>query len=182
MTTSRRLLVVGLAVALIVSACSGDSSSDTSAASSSGGDQSATTAPSPEAPSEEALAPSGVPLLALLDHIDVLGPPENGAGDVPLFSWDPFAGSTIYDLAVLGPDGPLWGWSGEETEIRLGGLPFDRPPGVVGPVLAAGSCWSVVARDGAGHVVAASDFLPVSPADSTGHRCVAGVGPQAGAG
>lgn len=75
---------------------------------------------------------------------------------------------------MLGPDGPIWAWRGEETEVRLGALPFDRPTGMGGPVVVPGSCWSVIALDDDGHVAASSDFLPVSPADSVGHTCVPG--------
>ena len=126
------------------------------------------------------VAPSGLPLVEGLAVINVLGPPESGAGEVPLFRWEPVAGASRYLVAVLGPDGPLWGWQGEETEIYLGGLPFERPPGIAGPVIVAGTCWSVMVRDDEGHVMAVSEFLPVSPAESTGHTCVPGTGAEGG--
>jgi hypothetical protein len=125
-------------------------------------------------------APRGQPLIEGLPAITALGPPEGGAGEAPLFSWGPVPGASRYSLAVLGPEGPLWAWQGEETEVYLGGLPFERPPGWAGPVIVAGSCWSVVALDAAGHVVAASEFLPVSPADAPGHECVPGEGFEPG--
>ena len=126
------------------------------------------------------VAPSGLVLVEGLPVIDVLGPPESGAGEVPQFRWEPIAGASRYDVGVLGPDGPLWAWQGEATEIYLGGLPFERPPGLAGPVIAAGSCWSVMARGADGHVIAVSEFLPISPAESTGHTCVPGSGPDTG--
>jgi hypothetical protein len=76
----------------------------------------------------------------------------------------------------VGPDGPLWAWQGGETEIYLGGLPIERPAGMGGPVLTAGSCWSVFAFDTDGHVVASSGLLPVSPSESSGHSCSPGSG------
>ena len=126
------------------------------------------------------VAPSGLPLVEGLAAINVLGPPESGAGEVPLFRWEPVAGASRYDVGVLGPDGPLWAWQGEVTEIYLGGLPLERPPGLAGPVIEAGSCWSVIARGADGHVIAVSEFLPVSPAESVGHACVPGSGADTG--
>lgn len=125
---------------------------------------------------EEAGPPTGLPLLAGLAPLEVLGPPVSGAGTVPLFSWEPVDGTAQYELVVLGPGGPIWGWRGVETEIRLGGLPFERPAGMRGPVIAVDTCWSVIALDPDGHVVAASEFLAVSPAESDGHICVPGSG------
>jgi len=129
---------------------------------------------------ETVVAPFGLPLIEGIPVIDVLGPPESGAGEAPLFRWKPVAGVARYTLAVIGPDGPLWAWQGEETEIYLGGLPFERPPGWSGPVIVAGSCWSVIARGSDGHVMAVSSFLPISPDASTGHNCVPGSGPDPG--
>lgn len=127
-----------------------------------------------------AAMPSGMPLVEGLPVIEATGPPEAGAGEVPLFSWEPVPGAARYGLAVLGPDGPLWSWIGEETEIYLGGLPFERPPGWSGPVIEAGTCWSVIAQDAEGRVIAVSEFLPVSPGDATGHVCVPGASAQHG--
>lgn len=160
---SIRILIVVLAVT--VAACSGDDTTDTT----SGGAAQTTATTAAEAP-----APAGVPLLDGVDQLGVLGPPATGAGEVPLFSWQAVTGAATYDLVIVTPAGPLWAYSGAATEIRLGGLPFDRPEGVSGPVLVAGSCWSVVARDSAGHVTAASEFLLVSPGESNGHSCEPG--------
>lgn len=68
----------------------------------------------------------------------------------------------------------------EETEIYLGGLPFERPPGWRGPALTAGSYRSVTARDTDGRVMTASEFLPVSPGESAGYSCVPGTGAVTG--
>lgn len=164
---SYRLVFAILGVILAAAACS---SSDESGApdveTSIGGEADAT--------------PSGEPLVEGIPAVNVFEPPESGAGEVPLFRWEPVAGASRYLVAVLGPDGPLWGWQGEETEIYLGGLPFERPPGIAGPVIVAGTCWSVMVRDDEGHVMAVSEFLPVSPAESTGHTCVPGTGAEGG--
>lgn len=159
---STRLVI--LVLAMTAAACSGDAATDTST---DGTAEVTTTA-------AKAPAPAGVPLIDGLEQLEVLGPPATGAGEVPLFSWQAVTGAATYDLAILTSAGPLWAWSGAATEIRLGGLPFDRPEGVAGPVLVAGSCWSVVARDTAGHITAASDFFPVSPGESNGHSCEPG--------
>jgi len=101
--------------------------------------------------------------VAGIKKITVLGPPERNAGQTPMFSWKPAPGASTYQVVVLAPDGPLWAWQGEETKVRLGGLPTKPPAGTSGPVLVAGSCWSVTALDEAGHVVAASSLRPASP-------------------
>ncbi len=93
----------------------------------------------------------------------LLGPPERNAGGTPTFSWKPVRGARTYQLVVLAPDGPLWAWQGEEAKVRLGGLPEKPPAGTRGPVLVAGSCWSVTALDDGGHVVAASSMRVASP-------------------
>ena len=124
--------------------------------------------------------PAGVPLIEGLPVIDVSGPPESGAGEVPLFSWEPVAEASRYTVTVIGPDGPLWAWQGEETEVYLGGLPFERPAGWSGPVMQPGSCWAVVARGADGHVMSVGAFLPISPGESVGHSCVPGSGSDAG--
>ncbi|MCI0686381.1 MAG: hypothetical protein L0Y54_03955 [Sporichthyaceae bacterium] len=115
-----------------------------------------------------------------MPRVEVVGPPATGAGEVPLFSWKPVDAVALYDLVVVGPDAPIWAWRGTSTEIRLGGLPVERPPGLGGPVIAAGSCWSVVALDAAGHVIAASGVLPVSPGEAGG-TCQGAAASSAGA-
>jgi hypothetical protein len=116
----------------------------------------------------------GTLLIGGVEPLEVLGPPATGAGSVPVFSWSPVAGATLYDLVVVGPSGPIWAWQGEETEVALGGLPIERPEGLGGPVLETGSCWSVVALDGNGHVIAASPLLPVAPDQASAPPCQPG--------
>lgn len=72
-----------------------------------------------------AVAPTGEPLIAGLSEIVVLGPPSSEAGEAPQFRWEPVAAAASYGLVVLGSDGPIWAWQGEETGVWLGGLPFD---------------------------------------------------------
>jgi hypothetical protein len=170
MTRPARLIQLLAAALLVVlgTACGGDTP-----ASPSGEDT--TTVPPVEA------VPRGQALIEGLPVITILGPLESDAGEAPLFRWSPVDGAARYSLAVLGPDGPLWAWQGEETDVYLGGLPFERPPGWAGPVIVPGTCWSVVALDTDGHVVAVSELLPVSPAESPGHVCIPGGGGGAGA-
>ena len=154
-----RTLLIGLVV--IGAACGGSASSTTRG--------SVTTMGTVQ-------VPRGQPLLEGVPVITVLAPGENEAGEAPQFGWEPVEGATRYLLAVLGPEGPLWAWQGPETEVYLGGLPFARPPGWAGPVIVPGTCWSVVAVGVDGHVIAVSEFLPVSPGESAGHTCTPGAG------
>jgi hypothetical protein len=123
-------------------------------------------------------APTGVPLVEGLPVMEVLGPAEGGVGPAPMFRWEAVTGAVRYSLAVRGPDGPIWGWQGDETEVYMGGLTFERPAGWAGPEIVAGTCWSVMARDGDGHVIAVSELLPVSPGDPAGHDCLPGQGEE----
>jgi hypothetical protein len=160
----RRLVPVFLgALIVLIAACDSDGDS-------------ADSSESPAIIRATVIVPSGLPLVEGIPVVTVLGPPESDAGEVPLFSWEPVAGASRYTVAVLGPDAPFWAWQGEETEIYLGGLPFERPPGWAGPVILPGSCWSVMARGADGHIIAVSEFLPVSPAEPAGHSCVPGQG------
>jgi len=152
--------LLGVLVVLITSCGSDGDSADTSDGAANSG--------------ASGVVPTGLPLVEGIPAITVLGPSESDAGEVPLFIWEPVAGASRYTVAVLGPDEPFWAWQGEETQIYLGGLPFERPPGWAGPVILPGSCWSVMARGADGHIIAASEFLPVSPAESAGHSCVPG--------
>ena len=163
----RRLLSLLLGGTLLLAACGSDDDS--------GGTALATTATE-----TGDVAPSGLPLVDGLPVVDVLGPPEAGAGEAPLFRWAPVEGAERYLVGVVGPEDPLWGWQGTETQIYLGGLPFARPAGMDGPVIIPGSCWAVMARGSQGHIIAVSEFLPVSPGESPGHSCVPGVGSTAG--
>lgn len=158
---------------LVVAACSDSTPGTAVSDADPGGGASGDTEPSSSGDVSGA-APIGEPFVEGLTEIVVLGPSSSEAGEAPLFRWEPVDQAATYDLVVLGPEGPLWAWQGAETEIWLGGLPFERPPGVSGPSVVDGTCWSVVARDSDGHVVAASAFLAVSPAESTSHSCVPG--------
>jgi hypothetical protein len=177
-----RLAVVGLLVLGLVGCSSGDDDTageeTTPPISPTQTSDAAGEAPAPSTTVPESAPLVGTPLAQDLPTLAVFAPTEGGAGEAPEFRWEAVEGAVRYSLAVRGPDGPLWGWQGEETQIYFGGLPFERPPGWAGPVLLAGSCWSVVARDTDGHVIAASAILPVSPADSTGHTCGPGEGTE----
>jgi hypothetical protein len=147
-----------LALVLLVSlpvACTGGSGVEGS------GDANATSGPSGAAPTA-----AGSPLVApdVAPTFELLGPPTDGAGEVPTFSWETVAGAATYRLVVLDRDrGPIWAWEGAETSVNLGGLPDERPAGEPGPVVGPGSSWSVTALDDQGHVVAVSPSRPVSP-------------------
>lgn len=164
-----RWLPLALVVMLMLSACGSDD------------DQSGDTTTTPTgSDGGEVMPPNGQPLVEGLPVITVLSPAESDAGVAPLFSWEPVEAADRYFVSVLGPDGPLWGWQGSATQIYFGGLPFERPPGWAGSDLVPGSCWSVFARGADGHVMAVSEFLPVSPGDSPGHTCTPGSGSGVG--
>lgn len=149
----RPLLALLLLVSL-ATACTGGSGAD------GGGDAGAPSGPSgvPTAAGSPLVAPDVAPTFELL------GPPTDGAGEVPTFSWEAVPGAATYRLVVLDADrGPIWAWEGAETSVNLGGLPDERPAGEPGPVIEPGSSWSVTALDAKGHVVAVSASRPVSP-------------------
>lgn len=103
-------------------------------------------------------------IAAGLPEITLVGPATAGAGEVPAFEWEPVDSAARYRLVVLdGKGGILWARMGPETKVNLGGLPGERPAGVSGPVIDAGSSWSVVALDAGNKTIATSVIRPVSP-------------------
>jgi len=113
---------------------------------------------------DESQAPTaGATVAGLGAEIVQIGPPAEGAGEVPVFEWEPLAGATTYILAVRGAAGSaIWAWEGAETRVTLGGVD-GRSTGEPGPVLEPGSSWTVAALDAEGHAIAISASRPVSP-------------------
>lgn len=99
-----------------------------------------------------------------LPEIKLTAPATTGAGEVPTFEWEVVDGAARYRLVVLDGNGDiLWAWNGSETKVNLGGLPGERPEGVSGPIISAGSSWSVIALDDNGKTIATSSSRFVSP-------------------
>jgi hypothetical protein len=165
----RRLMAAGL---LTMTACASPGGSST------------TMTVEPAVEVSEAPVGGGAMLIGGVETVEVLAPPATGAGPVPVFRWSRVEGAARYDLVVVGPQGPIWAWQGEETEVALGGLASERPEGLGGPILETGSCWSVVALDNHGHVIAASPLLSISPDQTAGPSCRPGEmgAPMPGAG
>jgi hypothetical protein len=99
---------------------------------------------------------TGLPLLTLLAPA---GPVTERA---PEFAWQAVEGTVTYRLAVVNDEGPIWSWDGAGTSVRLGGFSEDRPAGFPGPEIDSSARWSVVALDGDGTVLAASELRPLT--------------------
>jgi hypothetical protein len=161
---TKRLVVVAVG-GLVAAACSSSTGDTTvsTALSSEGSDTTVTAAATLILPGESIVA--GFPV------VDLVGPSSSGAGEYPLFGWEPVTGAASYQLVVSGPSGPIWAWEGSATEIRLGAVDSEPPAGYGGPRLAGPSCWSVAALDTDGHVVAASEVVQVSPGSEPAQPC-----------
>ncbi len=85
--------------------------------------------------------------------LEAVAPLEADVGSVPRFEWKSIDGAASYRLAVLGPNGPIWAWEGEDTSVNLGGLSGERPELMPGPVVVPGTSWSVAAIDASGRVL-----------------------------
>lgn len=109
----------------------------------------------------EAAPPTGEAGLSLL------GPLEAEVGTVPRFEWTEVDGAAKYRLVVLGSDGPIWAWEGGDTAVNLGGLTGDRPELMPGPVIEAGTSWSVVAFDASGGVLDIVGPIEIAPAGTS---------------
>jgi len=116
----------------------------------------------------EAAGPEGssVPMIeapGVEGRVALLAPPEEEAGEVPVFEWEAVPAAATYRLAVVDEGGDVvWAWEGVATSVALGGV-ADRPEGEAGPVLAGPGSWSVVAVDQEGRVVAVSAIRSVAP-------------------
>jgi hypothetical protein len=101
---------------------------------------------------------------AELATIEVIGPSETESGDVPHFEWEGIDGADEYAVVVRDADGAsTWAWQGDAEDIWFGGLTRERPPGMAGPTVTAGSTWRVVAFDGDGHAVGISPERSLEP-------------------
>ena len=132
----RRSILVGAAVVFAVGCSSGNTTTDSKV---------------PEAVT--ATGESG---------IAVVGPFEADVGSVPRFEWTAMEGADSYRLVVLGPDGPIWAWEGPATSVNLGGLSEDRPELMPGPVVVAGTSWSVAAFDSSGDVIDVTEPISIT--------------------
>lgn len=95
-------------------------------------------------PTEPAMPDLGLELV-VLDQPD----PEPR----PLLSWQAVTGATTYTVLVRDPDGsPWWAWTGETTEVILGGV----AEAVGGPQSLPGTTWVVFAYDADRNLVAVS--------------------------
>lgn len=99
--------------------------------------------------------------------LTLLGPLEAEIGSVPRFEWSSLEGAATYRLVVLGADGPIWAWQGEQTSVNLGGLTGERPEAMPGPVVEAGTSWSVAAMDAFGTIIDVVGPIEISPSDSS---------------
>ncbi|MGH2653976.1 MAG: hypothetical protein ACRDHV_06465 [Actinomycetota bacterium] len=142
----RRLLLLALAGLVVLAACTGGGGAEDGGSAGDGGNV------------DEPIGQGAVEAA-----IELTAPPEEGAGEVPTFEWEPVGGAAGYRLVVLDAEGrAVWAWEGPDTSVALGGVP-DRPEGSEGPVLTPGSTWSVAALDAEGHVLATSELRPASP-------------------
>ncbi len=151
-----RRAAVLLAVTLALAACTGGT--DGGSSGDGGGDR-----PSSEGATSSSTLGSPIDAPGLDATVRLLGPAEAGAGPIPTFEWASVEGADGYRLVVRGADGnATWAWEGGGTSIVLGAVP-EREAGDGGPILTAGSSWSVVALDGDGHAIAVSELRPASP-------------------
>jgi hypothetical protein len=112
----------------------------------------------PAAAASRLVAPAGV------GDVRLDAPPQRGAGQAPIFGWEPVGGAARYQLFVRDAHGvALWAWQGADTSVRIGGLSVARPSGTGGPQLVAGSSWFVIALDSGGKVLAVSQIRQVNP-------------------
>jgi hypothetical protein len=87
-----------------------------------------------------------------------------GAGEKPLFQWEPVPDASYYQLAVFDEAGkPYWAWDGTAAQIYLGGTEEQPPADSSGPVIDQGYSWAVVAYDTQDHIIASSEVRAISP-------------------
>ena len=163
-----------LAIAVVFAGCSGDSAAEENTADEvldepiARDDAVATSVPTtaPETTTAPAAEPAetGTPFMESWGLPAVVQlTPVTGAGQRPLFEWEPVAGAAGYSLFVYTPDGvPYWSWAGTDSSTYLGGavqIDDDKP----GPRLSEGMSWVVSAVDASSQRIAVSELRWVSP-------------------
>ncbi len=86
-------------------------------------------------------------------------------GPWPVLEWETIDGAESYGVTLYAASGEVyWRWRGEDTEVRVGGFPEEPDPdAALAPRVEEDMTWDVVARDGAGSVIAQSGERPISP-------------------
>lgn len=92
---------------------------------------------------------------------DVLATEPTVAGPRPELAWSAVEGAASYDLIVLdGAGEPYWAWSGEATNVYLGGV---QNADAVGAWVFEPLTWIVTARDSNGEPLAMSARAKLLP-------------------
>jgi hypothetical protein len=80
------------------------------------------------------------------------------------FEWKVVDGVVWYSLILLDSnDKAYWSWMGANPYTYLG-ISFSAPPDdSVGPILQPNMRWAVAAYDSQNHLLATSQFRPISP-------------------
>lgn len=96
-------------------------------------------------------------------EIELLTPTE-GVGVKPKFEWKAVDGATSYSLMLFDADGKTyWAWMGKSSYIYLGSSLTAPPEDSAGPILQPDMRWAVAAYDAQNHLLATSQFRPISP-------------------
>lgn len=107
-----------------------------------------TTSSTPEPEAEPFLRDLGLAVVSQLT-------PREGAGPRPDLVWDPVPDASSYRVLVMDAEGnPWWSWSGDDTQVVLGGV--ETTADIGGPVAGSGVTWVVFAFDDDGHLTGVS--------------------------
>jgi hypothetical protein len=114
-----------------------------------------------EAPTEA--PPASQPdFLDFLDAITI-NTPVSGGGTRPILAWDPVDSADRYGVYLYAPNGQLyWSWQGRESSVPVGGRPQLRED-ALGPSVAEGMTWMVIAYDVDQFPIAVGGLHPIAP-------------------
>ena len=113
-------------------------------------------------PTETPSPSNQIDFLEYLDRITLITP-LSGGGTRPVMEWEPFEGADRYGVYLYAPGDRLyWSWQGRETSVPVGGFPQLRED-ALGPSIADGMTWMVIAYDADQFPLAASELRPISP-------------------
>lgn len=118
----------------------------------------------PDSPAAETVVEDELSAGALMGLPGIeLFTPVSGSGTRPILEWGAVDGAAYYMVSIRTLEGAgYWAWRTADSSVPVGGHPRLNEA-AVGPRVAPGMLWSVVAFDSEDNLIAASNHRPIAP-------------------